>query len=400
MVVAALSGASDAGGQATAPPLRDLPVSRLEGLDAVPARPRMVPGRPSRGRADLDGRTLSLTFPRPAHVRDVLLLLVRGTPFSVVLEESVEGAFTGELRNLTIRQTLEAVLFSADLDYDLRGTVIRVFPRRPRTRLFEVNPTPARRWSAGSAAPLAPLTEGDPFADIDAGVRTLLSQQGRHHLDRRTGLVSVTDFTDRLDQIATYLETAQFRATRQVRIDARVLQVALNDEAWGVDLSALAARGFGGVRQTEAATAGFVLSDFDAFLRALGQWGRVGSAGAPRVLATNNEPVIVRVATGSRAAAETGAGSDLSLAVTPQISADGVVQLRVASRYSSAAAAADSASVGEADTVVRARSGETVVVFGLQHPVASAPGVQRTDVVLLLTPTIVGPTLPSQAGER
>jgi type II secretory pathway component GspD/PulD (secretin) len=401
VAIAGCLGVADARAQGPGTLLQDLPVSRLERLDAAPAQPRTVPVTRISDRTDLDGpRTLSLTFPKPAPVRDVLLLLVRGTSVSAVLDGSVTGTFTGELRGLTLRQALEAVLFSSNLEYELRGTVVRVFPRRPRTRLFGVYLIPVRRvWSARSGTLHASSGESDPFGDLDAGVRALLSQQGRHHLDRRAGLMSVTDFADRLDQIGLYLETAHLRATRQVRIDARVLQVALNEEAWGIDLAAVAAGG-GGIREAASASAGFVMSDYGAFLRALGQWGQVTSAGAPRVLATNNEPAVVRVVTGSRAGPESGAASDLSLTVTPQISADGIVQLSLTARYAKAAAAPDALSIGEVDTLVRVRAGETVILSGLQHPAEAVVGARRTELVVLLTPTIVSPALPSQAGER
>jgi type II secretory pathway component GspD/PulD (secretin) len=386
-VIAALSSGSPAIAQSALGP-RDLPVTRLEVLTGP--KPATVPVTRLSDASDLDGpRTLSLTFPKPAPVGDVLLLLVRGTRISVVLDGSVAGTFTGELRGLTLRQALEAVLFSANLDYDMLGTVIRVFPRRPRTRLFDLDLVAIRRVSTTRVgSDMTSTGASDPFSELDGGIRALLSRQGSHHVDRRAGLVTVTDFADRLDQIGLYLETAQLRSLRQVSIDARVLRVVLNEDVPGVDLAALSARGTGGVRQTAADAPGLVITDFRVFQQALGQWGEVVSAGAPRVLATNNEPAVVRVATGSHAAVENGGADELRLAVTPQISADGMVQLSVASSYTGSAAAADSTARGDADTVARVRTGETVVLSGFQHTPSPA-GSRRMEVIVLLTPTIV-----------
>jgi hypothetical protein len=104
--------------------------------------------------ADLDtARSVSLTFAEPMPVRDVLLLLFRGTPLSVAFESGVTGAFTGELAGLTLRQALETVLSTTKLDYDVRGAAVHVFPRRPSTRFFEVSHVDVRRsWQRRTRA--------------------------------------------------------------------------------------------------------------------------------------------------------------------------------------------------------------------------------------------------------
>jgi hypothetical protein len=60
--------------------------------------------------ADLDNRTFSLTFAQPAPVRDLLLLLARGTSLSIVPDPAIEGTFIGELKNVTVRQALGLIL--------------------------------------------------------------------------------------------------------------------------------------------------------------------------------------------------------------------------------------------------------------------------------------------------
>ena len=80
--------------------------------------------------AGLDGpRTLSLNLPAPTSLTVVLQLLFRGTAFSTVIPPSVQGTFSGDLRDVTLRQALEAVLSSSGLGYDVRGTAIHILPR-------------------------------------------------------------------------------------------------------------------------------------------------------------------------------------------------------------------------------------------------------------------------------
>ena len=89
--------------------------------------------------AELDNRTFSLTFAQPVAVRDVLLLLVRGTSLSVIPAPDVSGMFIGDLKNVTVRQALSLILPPLGLDYNVDTGFIRVFKREPETRLFDIN---------------------------------------------------------------------------------------------------------------------------------------------------------------------------------------------------------------------------------------------------------------------
>lgn len=400
--------------------------------------------------ADLDApRPLSLAFSEPMPVADVLLLLFRGTPFSIVCAET-SGSFAGELKDVTLRQALESVLFPASLDYMVHGTVVRVFPRRMETRVFELNVLNTRRtWERGvrsgvgpdgraASANLRSEAGGDPLGDVGAAVAALLSQSGRSHVDRQAGLVHVTDFGDRLDQVGVYLEALHLRATRQVRLHARVFEVTLT-AAPAIDWTALAGRAGSGLRSTSGAMAGLQVEDFAALMKAIGDLGAIRHIAAPQVLAMNNEPAVMRVGSqgvtfvsrsessaNGRAIARTvephATTEGLTLTIVPQIGADGIVHMSVSPTFaertgevrSSAGDRTPVLSVVETDTTVRVHGGETVLIAGLlRDRVQATPstglagffGAQQTttahaELVVLLTPTVVTPGGDSATGDR
>jgi len=84
--------------------------------------------------------------------------------------------------------------------------------------------------NSGSNAQVVGSDAGDIFTDLAAGIQTLLSADGKFNMDRKAALMQVTDYPDRLDKIGLYLDAVQNRATRQVSIQAKVIEVALNDE--------------------------------------------------------------------------------------------------------------------------------------------------------------------------
>lgn len=396
MVALCVAASATAYAQASPPPL---PVTRLSGDAPAVASPQTRPARPPssaqlpglpvtrvddpRRTADLDAvQRLTLAFAEPAKIRDVLLLLVRGTPFSLALDPSVAGTFIGDLKDVTLRQAIDAVLAPSGFAYQVDGTVIRVFPKRTETRLFDLNVLNVQRtWEralrTGDSVLASHVPPGDALDEAAAGIRSLLTPQGIVHVDRRAGLAQVTDYPDRLDRVATYVEALHVRGSRQIRLQGRILQVTPKGAA-GIDWPAVR-------RQIGApipGTAAGVMADAATVQRALSSQAEVEVLAAPDLLALNNEPAVVHAA--ARA-------SSLTLTVVPQISAEGIVQLSVSPSWSAGAPDAN-VERADADTVVRVANGSTAVIAGLLRAgttPAGAPAAQ--ELVVLLTPTVVNP---------
>jgi MSHA biogenesis protein MshL len=400
--VVVLAVISLAGSQQPQPRLEPLILTQLDDQRRLP---------------DLDETTVSVRFAEPVAIQDLLLQLVRGTSLSIVPDPAVSGTFVGELKNVTIRQALDHVLGSRALDYRTDGSVIRVFPRAVETRVFEVDYVPTRRSvrrtvatsasGSGSQAQASSVDEQDFFTELSQAVRVLLSDRGTFNLDRKAGLLQVTDFPDRLETVRTYLDRVADRVNEQVQIEARVVRVRLRDEfRAGIDWTAVletAGRG-----PTRAPIVGPVrLADFSQVLSALSRQGDVTVLATSTVLAINGEALVLHVGRQDAAfapedlrvtspqlesAAVAGRAAErFVLTVTPQVSAGGVISM---SLTPSVRARADDAparqavpllEVSETDTVLRVRDGETVILAGY----LGGSGDQTTELVILLTPRIV-----------
>jgi len=350
---------------------------------------------------ELDNRTFSLTFAQPVPVKDLLLLLVRGTNLSVVPDPAISGAFIGELKNVTVRQALGLILRPLGLDYSLDGSVVRVFRREAETRVFDLNYAVTERVGlvtvAGDGGPrtgasVTTSTKSDVFQELANGVRMLLTERASLNVDRKAGLLQVTDFPERLDRVAVYLETVQDRVHRQVQIDARVIEVEPKDEkASGVDWASLAVKMSGAPTAefpvaTRQTMNGLRVTDVGKLLGLLAEQGTVTVVANPRLLTLNNEPSIVRTET-------------MSFSVTPQISGDSVLTL-------SLTPIVRSPTVVESDMLARVADGETLVVSGFTRDreikEKKAVGIsggwfgrstvvthRRVEMVILLTARIV-----------
>jgi len=190
-----------------------------------------------------------------------------------------------------------------------------------------------------------------------------------------------------------------------VRLAARVLDVSLTDHA-AIDWPAVARTA--GIAIGPGA--GIQVSDFDRLLRAIAAFGSVRTIAAPQILATNNQPAVMRIGvpdpvfgaatsdSSSERAATPVAAATLTLTVTPQIGADGIVHMTVSPAYADEKPAAPpTRQVTDADSVMRVRGGDTVVIAGLIRESVDPGGRSgvvgeqrvRRELVVLLTPTVV-----------
>ena len=382
----------------------------LAGATVLAQAPQRPPGQmptlpltqlDERGLApDLDNRAFSLTFAQPVPIKDLLLLLVRGTNVSIVPDPAIGGSFIGELKNVTVRQALDLILRPLGLDYALEGTAVRVFKREPETRIFDLNYLAADRSGAstvaaeagGSTASVSTTTRTDLFGDLANGVRALLTEKAAFNVDRKAGLLQVTDFPERLDRVSIYLDAVQDRVHRQVQIDARVIEIEPNDEkASGIDWTALAARLSGaqtpGQRSApRLSLTGLRVTDVTKLLDLLAAQGKVSVVASPRMLSMNNEPSIVRT-------------DAVTVSITAQIASDSIVTLSLSPIVTSPAAI-------ESDMIARVADGETLVISGFirDREVRERKNVgigggwfgrgtvvtrKRVELVILLTPKIV-----------
>lgn len=411
-----------------------LPQPQQPATGQAPLQPLAVTQLEDRARlGDLDARIVSLRVAEGRPVVDVLLQLVRDSGFSLVPDPEVSGRFVGDLERVTLRQALELVLRPLGFDYAVQDRSIRVFRRQMETRFFEIDALDgaraARRWPSASAAErVVPADSGTPavFDEIVAGVRALATEPNRVHLDRRAGVLQVTDYPERLDRVRLYLDTALGRLGRQVAIAAEVIEIEFTEpSAASVDWAAVwRAVGAGG-RAAPSPGTGPVTSLLEAealprLRAALALQGRLRVVAAPRAVAAHLEPLWLRVATDQvifvptwrfdettgRPVQATMSPQVLSegvlLSVTPAIAADGVVHLHISPRVAERAGvvtarsgeAVPVLSVREADTVVRAYDGELVLIAGLT---GERTEVRRSRAPIVGTLPLLGRTFSTEA---
>ena len=439
---------SIAGATAQAAPVPQLPAAQLE------VDPQVGTGPFSLQVAEAD-------------LRVMLSAVAASFGVNVIMDRDITETVSLNLIDVTLVEALEVILVPLGLEYQLDGDLLRVTRPQMENQTFEFNyvttqRTLSRSLSAtattggggagggtvtggggggGSSTSISGSEETDLLSDIEAGLQVLKSPTGSVVYNQMAGLIFATDFRKNLDTIANFLEMVQNAVNRQVVIEARIIEVKLNDDFQaGIDWSAVV----GNLTLTQAfgtARSGFTMQggdgNYTALIQALNQRGTVNVLSSPTVSTLNNQPAIMRVGTQdvfftttTQVDPRTGTivqtattpntiNVGVVLDVTPQISADGIITMNIhptITERTGQATSPDGSSVPivdvrESDTVVRVAEGDTIVISGLisdrtleaetRVPVlGSLPLIgnlfrkvsrenRKTDMVILLTPRIL-----------
>lgn len=260
------------------------------------------------------------------------------------------------------------------------------------------------------------------WAELQGTLQTLIagSDGGSVSVNPQAGLVVVRAMPSDLRAVRQYLSSAQSHVQRQVILEAKILEVTLSDGFQaGINWSDIASAGgvSGTIGQSGQAlditpqnnplngyfTGVFSGGDFSATLELLRTQGTVQVLSSPRVSTLNNQKAVIKVGTdeffvtGISTTTTSGVGgntsspnvtlspffSGIALDVTPQIDEHGGITLHVHPSISEVRDQTKQIDFGssspsltlplalsrirEADSIVRARSGQIVVIGGLMQ---------------------------------
>ncbi len=267
-------------------------------------------------------------------------------------------------------------------------------------------------------------------------------------VNEQAGMILVKDFPDVLLQVAEFLENIEGSIQRQVFIQAKIIEITLNDDyKLGVDWSAVSPFTFSQtatdtLTSTSIAgaanfTYGLANSSFNIVVDALSKQGQVSVLSSPKIATLNNQRAVIKVGTDDiffspevTAATTTSAATvqyvpetitiGIILDVVPQINPNGQIMMSINTSITEKSGERTSPDnvnvvpildVRESNNVVLAQHGQTIVIGGLMKtkkevddnsvPLLGAiPYVGRffhwdneieskTELVIMLTPEIM-----------
>ena len=363
---------------------------------------------------------------RNTEIAEVVEMISKQQRVNVLLSGEVSGEVSLNLYDTSVDKALRAVANAAGYALEKRGATYFILPHEEVGRYASGNVTQLRWYDLNYA-------EG---ADVEDVVREYLSNYGKVNFIEKRNLLVVEDRPEFLWRIDKLLKAID-RKPRQVMIEARILEVTLNDdENFGIDWADLfRTNGGGGSYGTQGFTAGpsapgfffdLVTPDVQVGLNALTDEGRLRTLSTPKLVALENQEASVvigdrrgyqvtttinQVTTESIEFLESG----VILRVEVSIDDEGRILMSVHPEVSTGNVDVNgipSQTTTEVTTNLLVPSGETVFIGGLIKKTdsvrrQSVPGINRipvvrrlfsgqernelvTETVVLITPTLAG----------
>jgi MSHA type pilus biogenesis protein MshL len=220
-------------------------------------------------------------FARDASIQDVLLTFSRESDLNIVIDPEISGKVTIDLKRVTLREALDAILFPLGWTYQMDGRFIHITRPQMETRLFTLNYISTKRTgkrefyastggglqtgtllgqqgavSTGGVrtgySDLVSTDEMDIWVEIQRGLETIIfgsvdekekavdkekptltrvDERGKKlAINKSTGVILVKDYAVNLNRVASYLEVMEGSSQRQVTIQAKIMEVILSDD--------------------------------------------------------------------------------------------------------------------------------------------------------------------------
>lgn len=371
-------------------------------------KPRM-PDEPSKrdNKPVYSGDKLTLNF-QNIQVREALSVIADFTGLNIVISDTVGGNLTLRLKDVPWDQALDIILQNKGLDMRKNGNVVQIAPREEIAAREKVTMTVAQ-----DVADLEPLHTESIILSYQKGAdivtlitnkdQRILSKRGSAVVDKRTNTLFVQDTPSHLEDVRNLIKQVDV-PVRQVMIEARFVSASENfTRTLGGNLSfassnqAAPGHGFqvangqlgnatGNVNLPGASsgTGGLTLSLFNPAntktlqlqLAATEAEGTSKNIASPRVVTADNvganissgTQIPYQQATSSGATAISFVTAALSLDVTPQITPDDHVNMKLAVNQDSVGtifSGVPSIDTKKVTTEVLVDNGGTVVIGGI-----------------------------------
>ena len=203
----------------------------------------------------------------------VFMAIVNGTRYNMLLPQDLAGSITLNLKDVTVRDALEAIRDLYGYEFQIKGNRITVEPNTLQTRLFQVNYLASHRQgmtelrvtsssmagstsgtgatSAGGtgtqpaqgtgssstnnavvSSRVSTTSDSDFWASLTTALTAIVGSNNGSSvvINSQSGIIVVNAMPKQMRLVENYLKATQVVVERQVMLEAKIIDVALNQE--------------------------------------------------------------------------------------------------------------------------------------------------------------------------
>jgi len=274
---------------------------------------------------------------KAAPLSDVITVIAQVCGLNLIFEKDVDTnlPITVTLKNVTAEYALNAVLSSTDYFYTIKGQTLIIKPTD--TRVFEISiPSVLQNYKVDVGGDILGAATGDTGSSIKGNVTQSLSSSEKATdlwsameeairgivagpgqvessviVNRASGTIQVTTSKRKMELVEQYINRMKEIMNRQVIIEAKVLEVSLNEGfTYGIDWQYIASglnlrtENFSGtVSSTSPALAldGIKIfgtgASLQSIVRAIEKQGEIRVLSSPRINIMNGQTALLTVGT-------------------------------------------------------------------------------------------------------
>ena len=295
-------------------------------------------------------KLVSLAVTEDIPLKDVLMELARRADVDVQIDPNISGGIIFRVKDKTFAEVLRRICGMASLRYSVDDGVVKIERDTPYIATYRMNLLNMTRAASGSVQSGTTLDSGsgdassggtimgsqnslqttsntgDVWGELQIGVNNILANSMNASsvgmtssvlsMDRSAGIISIMAAQDQHKQVKQYLDNIQIAHSSQVLIEAKVLEVSLNDDYnsginWSLsDSQSNLSAGFNFNDAVTGLTDGLSLgllssptelfgingTSLTASVQMLEQFGVTRTLSSPRLHAMNNQQAVLTFA--------------------------------------------------------------------------------------------------------
>ncbi|MEK6659558.1 MAG: hypothetical protein AABY36_07770 [Campylobacterota bacterium] len=376
---------------------------------------------------------------KDANFHNVVHTMAQLSGLNLVIDKDIDTAtpVTISVNDASLKEALDIVMNIADCFYELRGNILHVkqFEQKSfnipyvhsttsyTTELGGDMLSSAKSSSGGSSGGSGggikgefklkfdnPATVNNFYEQLEKNIASLVSKGGRYTLNRFSGVLNVYDKRSNITAIESVIEKIKKQSNKQVLIEAKILEVILNDShSLGVSWDAVATSVLEsgdrlqiaqtlGLSGAVAGTMSYSSRNFSSIITALSESGNVDTLSNPSISVLSGQSAAissgklipfwekeVQITQGTGGSASTSEVTynrrdvlhGVTMGVTPTVMENGRIMLNVVPITSNieeivnlvdngaTVASAPILNIKEAGTVIYAKDNDMVLIGGL-----------------------------------